>query len=60
MMLEQIEGNMTHNGQIFGTITPSGTRSILTKGDIDGPMEGIFDRSMSTRAVTAIWRRQAG
>jgi hypothetical protein len=51
VMLEEIEGEVTNNSEIFSTAAKVSARNILAKGDIHGPMEGIFDGPMSTNAV---------
>ena len=43
MTLEQIQGNVTENRQVFRRIIEANTRSIFSEDNIECPMEAILD-----------------
>ena len=50
-MLEQIEGQVAENSEVFGSVIETNATGIFTKGDIERPMECVFNGSMGARGV---------
>jgi len=47
MALEQIEGEMAEDSEVFGSVVEADATGIFAKGDIERPMEGVFNGPMS-------------
>ena len=48
LLFEQVQGNMAQDGKVFCSMILPYTAMIFVKGDIQGPMQLIFDPPMRT------------
>ena len=51
MTLEQVEGHMAQDSEVFRCVVQTHARGIFGKSHIEGPMEGIFNGPMSTGSI---------
>lgn len=51
-LVEQAKGHASQQSEVFRTIVSPDTRNILAKGDIQNPVELIFNAPMGTNCTT--------
>src|SRR5579871_6819147 len=51
MFFEQVESQKTQDSEVLRRVIETHTRSILGKGDIQSPMEGIFNGPMGAGGI---------
>ena len=47
-LLEQVQGDVAQNSKVLRTVTPADAAVVFIKGDIQDPMEFIFNPPMSS------------
>jgi hypothetical protein len=52
LLLEQIEREVLHHGEVFRPVTDHHPRSVLTEDDIEGPVDDILDLPVEANRFT--------
>jgi hypothetical protein len=47
-LLEQVEGKVTQGGKVDGTVVLAQATFILAEGDVEHPVQGVFNRPVCT------------
>ncbi len=47
-LFQQVEGNLAQHSQVLGTMILADTALIFSKGNVQGPMQAVFDTPVST------------
>ena len=53
-MLQQIEGDLAQDGQVLGAVILADATVIFSKGDVQSPMQVVFDAPMARVASSRV------
>ena len=54
LLLQQIEGDLAQDGQVWGAVILADATVIFSKGDVQSPMQVVFDAPMARVASSRV------